>query len=120
MSKLAGILLLLLGAATVYVGLREIYHLDQLTPYAAWSSVVLGLLMMISGAGHFRAPHKAFLISIPILLTFQMHVYSLGLFYNIENMRMLQVAFVAASFLIWLLSFIGYRRIQAIGRIHPD
>jgi hypothetical protein len=120
MSKVAGILLLLLGAATVYVGVREIFHLDQLTPYAAWSSVVLGLLMMMSGAGHFRAPHKAFIISVPVLLTFQMHVYSLGLFYNIQNLRMLLVGFVAASLLILLLSFIGYRKMQAAAQAHTD
>lgn len=120
MSKIAGIFLLLLGAGSVYIGIREINHLDQLTPYAAWSSVVLGLLMMLAGAGHFRAPHKAFLFSIPVVLTFQLHVYCLALFYSVRNIPLLLGKFIAASLLILLLSYIGYRRIQALSQAQSN
>ena len=110
---MAGIFLLLLGAVSVVIGIREINHLDQLTPYAAWSSVALGLLMMLAGAAHFRAPHKAFLVSIPIVLAFQLHVYCLALFYSVRSVPILLTKFVAASLLILFLSYIGYKKTQA-------
>jgi len=69
--------------------------------------------MIAAGAGHFRAPHKAFIISVPVLLTFQLHVYCMALFYNVQNLAMFLVAFVVASLLILFLSYLGYRRMQA-------
>jgi amino acid transporter len=112
MSKLAGTLLMLLGAAITFVGIREILHLDQLTPYAAWTSAGLGLLMILAGALHFRAPHKSFLLSIPVLLAFQFQVYCIALFYEVKNMPMFLSAFVISSFLVMLLSYLGYRQMR--------
>jgi amino acid transporter len=120
MSKVAGIFMLLLGAVSVVIGIREIKHLDQLTPYAAWSSVAMGGLMMLAGAAHFRAPHKAFLISIPIVLAFQFHVYCLALFYSVRSVPLLLGKFIAASLLILLLSYMGYRRIQELARAQSN
>jgi hypothetical protein len=114
MSKVAGILLSLFGAATVLIGIREITHLDQLTPYAAWTSAGLGLLMVIAGAGHFRAPHKAFILSIPVLLAFQLQVYCFALFYDVKNLPIFLTSFVISSALILLLSYLGYRRMREV------
>jgi len=75
--------------------------------------VLLGFLMMAGGAGHFRAPHKSFLFSIPVLVTFQLHVYCIALFYNVQKLPMFLTAFVVASLLILFLSYLGYRRMQA-------
>jgi amino acid transporter len=113
MSKLAGILLFLFGAATIVIGIREIRHLDQLTPYAAWTSVGLGLLMAIAGVGHFRAPHKSFILSIPVLLAFQLQVYCFALFYDVKNLPIFLTSFLVSSALILLLSYLGYRRMSA-------
>jgi hypothetical protein len=110
MSKLAGILLILFGAATVYLGVKETSTPSNfLTPYGAWSSIILGSLMILAGFAHFRAPHKSFLVSVPILLAFQLHVYCLALFYDVKNLPLFLGAFVFASFLILIISYLGYR-----------
>ena len=113
MSKLAGILLSLFGAATIFIGIREIAHLDQLTPYAAWTSVGLGFLMLIAGVGHFRAPHKSFILSIPVLLAFQLQVYCFALFYDVKKLPIFLTSFLVSSALILLLSYMGYKRMSA-------
>ena len=110
MSKVAGILLILFGAATTLLGVKEVVMPSNLlTPFGAWSSIILGLLMIMAGLGHFRAPHKAFLISVPILLAFQLHVYCMALFYDVKNLPLFLGAFVFASFLILIVSYLGYR-----------
>ena len=110
MSKLAGTLLILVGLATILLGIKEISRPDQLTSYAAWSSLVLGAILALAGAAHFRAPHKAFLISIPVLITFVIHMYSVGLFYNVQKLQLFLWGHIAAALLILALSYAGYRR----------
>lgn len=110
MSKIAGILLILFGAATAFFfGVKEVNQPTNLTPYGAWSSIILGSLMVLAGLGHFRAPHKSFLISVPILLAFQLHVYCMALFYDVKNLPLFLGAFVFASLLILIVSYLGYR-----------
>jgi uncharacterized membrane protein HdeD (DUF308 family) len=111
MSKVAGILLILFGAATAFLGVKELATPSNLlTPYGAWSSIVLGSLMILAGFGHFRAPHKSFLVSVPILLAFQLHVYCIALFYDVKNLPLFLGAFVFASVLILIVSYLGYHR----------
>ena len=110
MSKLAGTLIIFVGLATILLGVKEITHPDQLTPYARWSSLGLGVIIVLAGAAHFRAPHKAFLLSIPILITFVVHIYSIGLFYNIQKLHLFLWGHIAAVALILLLSYTGYRQ----------
>lgn len=110
MSKLAGTLLIVLGAATILLGVKELGKPIQLTPYAAWSSLGLGLIIGLAGAAHFRAPHKAFLISIPVLIAFVLHIYSVGLFYNIQKLTLFIAGHIAIAALILVLSYTGYRR----------
>ncbi|MCI0414526.1 hypothetical protein L0222_17250 [bacterium] len=110
MSKIAGILLILFGAATAFLGIKEVHQPSNLlTPYGAWSSIVLGSLMVLAGVAHFRAPHKSFLVSVPILLAFQLHVYCIALFYDVKNLPMFLGAHVLASLLILVFSYLGYR-----------
>jgi hypothetical protein len=108
-SKVAGVFLILLGASSIMIGTTEIRHPDQLTAYAAWTSIGLGILLVLGGLGHFRAPHKAFLISLPLLLAFQLQVYCVALFFEIRNIPLFLGAFVLASILILFLSYRGFQ-----------
>ena len=109
MSKVAGFVLLIFGVVIAYVGVREILHAEFLTPFAAYSSVAFGILLCVAGLGHFRAPHKSFLISVPVLLAFQLHMYCIALFYDVKNPGVFLGSFAVASFLILYLSYLGYR-----------
>jgi purine-cytosine permease-like protein len=110
MSKLAGTLMILVGLATILLGVKEVNKPEHLTPYAAWSSVGLGAIIALAGAAHFRAPHKAFLLSIPILITFILHIYCVGLFFNVQKLQLFLLGHIAAVVLILGLSYAGYRR----------
>jgi hypothetical protein len=107
-GKVAGIFLILLGATSILIGVNEIRNPNLLTTYAAWTSVGLGVLLVLGGLGHFRAPHKAFLLSLPVLLAFQLQVYCLALFYEIRNVPLFLGAFIVASVLILVLSYRGF------------
>ncbi len=109
MSKVAGLLLIILGAGIAYVGLTELLNPGQLTTYGAASSVVLGLLVVVAGLGHFKAPHKAFLLGVPVLVAFQLHAYCMALFFDVKNLPLFLGGFLVASALIILLSYNGYR-----------
>ena len=109
--------MILVGLATILLGAKEINQPDQLTSYAAWSSLGLGAMIALAGAAHFRAPHKAFLLSIPILITFVVHIYSVGLFYNIQKLQLFLWGHIAAVVLILGLSYAGYRRRSAPGGV---
>ena len=105
--------MILVGLATILLGVKEINKPDQLTSYAAWSSVGLGLIIALAGAAHFRAPHKAFLISIPVLITFVIHMYCVALFYNVQKLQLFLWGHIAAVVVILALSYAGYRRRSA-------
>ena len=102
------------GALTVLLGAKEVGHYSQLTPYASWSSIALGAIMVLAGLAHFRAPHKSFLVSVPILVTFIVHVYCIGLFYNVSNLGLFLAGHAVAALLILVLSYLGYRRLQTV------
>lgn len=112
MSKIAGILLILLGGAMIFVGSREFNSPVHLTPYAAWSSMGLGVIMALTGFGHFRAPHKSFLISVPVLITFVLQTYSIGLFFNVQNLLLFVGGHILLAGMILFLSYSGYRKSQ--------
>src|SRR5688572_18296941 len=114
MSKIAGILLIIAGSFTILLGAKDMGRYAQLTPYAVWSSIALGVIMILAGLAHFRAPHKSFLLSIPILVTFLIHIYSVGLFYNVANIGLFLAGHAVAAVLILALSYLGYRRVQAV------
>jgi hypothetical protein len=117
MSRIAGILLILAGAMTILLGGREIGNYTRLTPYAAWSSIALGGLLLLVGLAHFRAPHKSFLLSIPILITWVLLIYSIGLFYDIGNLMLFVAGHAIAAVVILVLSYLGYRNRQALATV---
>ena len=106
--------MILVGLATMLLGAKEISQPDQLTSYAAWSSLGLGVIIVLAGAAHFRAPHKAFLLSIPILFTFIVHIYSIGLFYNVQNLQLFVWGHIGVILLILVLSYLGYKRRRTV------
>lgn len=108
MSRAAGILLILLGLGTVGLAVREMLHPDQLTRYATYSTGLIGMLLMFAGLAHFKAPHKAFLMSIPFLIAFQVQMYSNALFYFNDPRWMYQVLLLTSSVIILALSYCGY------------
>jgi hypothetical protein len=110
MSKLAGLCLVVLGGGLAYTGYQEVQAPTYLTSYAAYSSVILGGLLMLAGIGHFLAPHKSFLLSVPLLLVFQVHMYCVALFYDVKKIGVFLGGFLVASFLIMIISYLGYRR----------
>jgi hypothetical protein len=108
MSAVAGILLILLGGATLWMGGNQILHPNQLPPLAAKTTTGLGLILLIVGLLHFRAPHKAFLLSIPVLLYLHIQMYFNCLFFFNDPHWMYQGGLAIISILILILSYRGY------------
>jgi len=108
MSKIAGLLLLLLGLGTIYFGYTEKTHLVALTKMAADSTITLGMLLCLAGLLHFRAPHKAFLFSTVLLLAAQAMAYIDLTFKISAGQWKYQAAFAVISVAILALSYAGY------------
>ena len=108
MSKIAGVLLLLLGIATIYFGYTEKTHLVALTKMAADSTVGIGVLLCFAGLLHFRAPHKAFLLSTVVLLAAQAMAYIDLTFKVAAGQWKYQAIFAVVSIAILALSYAGY------------
>lgn len=99
---------MILGIGAAFIGVREILQPDQLTPIARYSTLGIGGALILVGMAHFRAPHKAFLMSIPLLLYFHMQMYFDSLFYFNEPLWTYQAAMAVVSILILVLSYRGY------------
>lgn len=118
MSKVAGIVLLILGAYILYLGAGEIRHLEFLTRHVAWVTTAAGAILMLIGLAHFRAPHKAFLLSIPFLLLLQGLVFAVAhTFYDNKRWLYYQILVAAISILTVWLSYRGYLQKKAAGRV---
>ena len=112
LSNIAGILLILLGLAPAYFGIREIARPDQLTTVAAYSTAGIGIILLLVGLLHFRAPHKAFLFSVPVLLYFNVQMYFDSIFYFEKVLWPFQAGLLVVSILILVLSYRGYKAKQ--------
>jgi hypothetical protein len=113
MSKVAGFILFLLGAVCAFVGIREFLHLEFLSSRAALCTAGEGFFLILIGLLHFRAPHKAFLISIPFLIMLQLIVLvDAKFFYNHPQWKLIQIAVGVISALALWLSYEGYKRKQ--------
>jgi len=110
MSKIAGLLMIFYGVCAAYLGVGEVLHTHLLTPYAAYWTAFLGILLAAVGLAYFRAPHKAFLVSIPALLYFHVQMYFNALFYFARPMWPEQLSLISVSLLILLLGYHGYRK----------
>ena len=103
--------LLVLGGFFVYLGVTEVRHMEFLTPHAAYSTTAAGALVALAGFLHFKAPHKAFLVSIPFLLLFQVVVFAVS-HYFMDQRRWLyyQVLVGVTSLFTLFLSYRGYQK----------
>ncbi|HET6268267.1 MAG TPA: hypothetical protein VFG11_11155 [Acidobacteriota bacterium] len=114
MSKVAGCIVFILGVLCAFVGIRDFLHPEFLTQRAAVCTAGEGFFLALIGLLHFRAPHKAFLISIPFLILLQFIVYvDARLFYDHPNWMTIQIVVGVVSALALWLSYSGYKRIQA-------
>ena len=115
MSKVAGFLLLVLGAVTAYVGASEMYLTEtkHLTHIAIYSTLGIGAALAVAGLAHFVAPHKAFLLSVPLLAYLQVQCAIDAVFFFEKPVWPAQLALLVASALILLLSYRGYKAKQA-------
>jgi len=115
MSAAAGLLLIVYGAVTAYLVRGQLVHPVILTPFAAFITTVLAIFLVLVGLAHFRAPHKAFLTSIILLVYLHVQMYFNALFYFARPLWPQQISLLAISALILMLSYLGYsRRLHAV------
>jgi hypothetical protein len=81
MLMAAATIIVLFGGGALGLGLSEILHPNMLTTTAARSTAGIGFLLIIIALLHFRAPHKSFLLSIPLIAYFNVQMYLDCLFY---------------------------------------
>jgi hypothetical protein len=110
MSRIAGIILMIYGVWTTYTGVNEISHPAELTRFGAFATTALGVFLSLVGLGHFKAPHKAFLTSIPLLLAFHIQMYFNKIIYLGDPQWLYQLTLIAISLVTLTLSYFGYSR----------
>ncbi|HJZ12049.1 MAG TPA: hypothetical protein VJ521_07855 [Acidobacteriota bacterium] len=110
MSGLAGLILIVYGVFAAYLGVQEARHFHLLTPYAAYWTTAIGVILILVGLAYFRAPHKAFLLSIPALLYFHVQMYFNALFYFARPFWPEQLSLASISLLALLLGYRGYKQ----------
>jgi len=110
MSVIAGLLLMFFGAVSGYLGYIEIVSPKLLTTFAAYVTTAVGALLFLAGLAHFKAPHKAFLITIPLLIYFHLQMYFNAIFYFARPLWPQQLSLLLISALILGLSYYGYRK----------
>jgi hypothetical protein len=108
MSKLAGVLLFVLGCGGAYFGISEISHQVLLTKFAAFTTGGVGVGLCLVGLMHFVAPHKAFLSSIPLLITMLGIAYTDLSFYFARTEWKYLAILVGICVVILTLSYRGY------------
>jgi hypothetical protein len=109
MSGIAGILLILYGAITAYLGYSEkMSRVHLLTPFAIDVTIALGIVLILLGIAHFKAPHKAYLATIPALIYFHTQMYFNAIFYFARPMWPQQMSLVGISIGILGLSYLGF------------
>ena len=116
MSAIAGLFLMLYGAGAAYLGVMEIMHPDQLTKIAAYSTAGIGAALLVVGIGHFIAPHKSFLLAIPLLAYFHVQNCVNTVFYLEQPRWGAQIVFAFVSLLILYISYRGYKNKSAAVR----
>lgn len=114
MSAIAGVLLIIYGGITAWLGYSE--HTSQvqlLTPFATYVTIALGILLVALGLAHFKAPHKAYLGSVPALIYLHIQMYFNALLYFAHPMWTQQISLVGISIGILGLSYLGYSSSRA-------
>jgi hypothetical protein len=114
MSGIAGILLIVYGSITAYLGYAErVSKFHSLTTFATDLTIALGVALTLLGLAHFKAPHKTFLATIPALLYFHVQMYFNALFYFEKPMWAQQLSLLGISLGILGLSYLGYSGVAA-------
>lgn len=106
----AATIIVILGGGAFGLGLSEILHPNMLTTTAARSTAGIGFLLIIIALLHFRAPHKAFLLSIPLLAYFNVQMYLDCLFYYGEPLWQYQAILAVVSIIALICSYKSYRQ----------
>ncbi len=110
MSWIAGIILLIYGGWTASMGVHEISHPAELTRFGAFSTTALGVFLFLVGLAHFKAPHKAFLTCIPLLIAFHVQMYFNKFIYFDDPKWSYQITLLGISLVVLVLSYLGYSR----------
>lgn len=97
------------GGVTAYLGYTEITSPKLLTTFAAYITAGIGVSLILAGLLHFKAPHKAFLLTMPLLLYFHVQMYFNAIFYFARPLWPHQLSLLLVSGLILGLSYYGYR-----------
>ena len=95
------------------MGWTEIQHPHLLSNLAAYSTLGIGALLILTGLGHFIAPHKSFLLAIPLLVFFHVQCFVDATLISAENTLLFQCGLIVLSAVILWLSYRGYRSKQA-------
>ena len=106
----AATIIVLFGGASFGLGLSEILHPNLLTTTAARSTAGIGFLLIIIALLHFRAPHKSFLLSVPLLAYFNVQMYLDCLFYFGRPLWHYQAILAVLSILALICSHKAYRK----------
>lgn len=119
MSAIAGVLLIIYGAGAAYFGWMELQHQNLLSHVAAYSTLGIGGALILAGLAHFVAPHKAFLMSVPLLMYFHFQVYIDSTHINADGNPgwRLQAPLIGISMVILWLSYRGYKAKQAAAAV---
>jgi hypothetical protein len=110
MLMVASTIIVLFGGAAFGLGLSEILHPNLLTTTAARSTAGIGFLLIIIALLHFRAPHKSFLLSVPLLAYFNVQMYLDFLFYFGRPLWHYQAIIGALSIFALICSYKAYQK----------
>jgi hypothetical protein len=110
LTTIAATIIVLLGGFSLGFGLSEILHPNMLTATAARSTAGIGFLLMMVALLHFRAPHKSFLLSIPLLGYFNVQMYFDCMFYFGKPLLQYQAILLVISILALILSYKAYQQ----------
>ncbi|HSP07363.1 MAG TPA: hypothetical protein VLR94_09305 [Acidobacteriota bacterium] len=113
MSGIAGLLLIIYGALAGYVGWTDMQIHHLLTPTASYSTLGIGAALAVAGMGHFAAPHKSFLMAVPLLVYFHVQGYVDAMILYGDPKWLYQGCLIVVSAIILILSYRGYKAKQA-------
>ena len=106
-------MLIVYGAVAGYVGWLDLRLHHVLTPNASYATLGIGADLVAVGLGHFVAPHKSFLLAVPLLLYFHFQCYADAIMKFGNPEWPYQGCLLVVSAIILLLSYRGYKAKQA-------
>jgi len=110
MLMVAATIIVILGGGAFGLGLSEILHPNMLTTTAAQSTAAVGFLLVLIALLHFRAPHKSFLLSIPLLAYLNVQLYLNCLFYFSRPLWPYLAIIAVFSIIALICSYSAYKK----------